>query len=94
METRNKERDEGVLFLVSTGDRKLRIEVGDGLEGVLTDYKSGKIIRGVTKYFKSKQFDQGIIFGVSEIVNTLGITTNNLKVKKLKRSKRSKGISF
>ena len=90
----DKERDDGVLFLVSTGDRELRIEVGDGLEGILTDYKSGKIVRGVTKYFKARQFDQGILYGITEIVDSLGIKANNLKVKKLHRDKRSRSFSF
>ena len=57
----DKERDDGVLLLVSTGDRKMRIEVGDGLEGSLTDYNSGKILEDMTKYFKAGQLDQGIL---------------------------------
>ncbi len=81
----DKQRDDGVLLLVSTGDRKLRIEVGDGLEGVLTDYKSGKIIRGMTKYFKNNQLDQGILYGASEIIKTIGIDSSEIKVKKRRR---------
>ena len=37
--------DNGVLLLVAHGDRKVRIEVGRGLEGTLTDLESGRIIR-------------------------------------------------
>ena len=36
----DKKRDDGVLFIISTGDHKMRIEVGQGLEGALTDLKS------------------------------------------------------
>src|SRR4030042_6206941 len=39
-----KNKDNGVLFLVAKNDRKMRIEVGRGLEGVLTDLLSGRII--------------------------------------------------
>jgi uncharacterized protein len=39
------ERDDGVLLVVATEDRKLRIEVGRGLEGTLTDVESADIIR-------------------------------------------------
>lgn len=39
----SKERNDGVLLLVSTGERKLRIEVGYGLEPLITDAKSGMI---------------------------------------------------
>src|SRR5881397_3783715 len=40
-----KGTDNGVLVLVVPGDRKVRIEVGYGLEGTLTDVKSSRIIR-------------------------------------------------
>ncbi|MBU6202046.1 MAG: TPM domain-containing protein [Acidobacteria bacterium] len=40
----DRERDDGVLLLLVTGDRELRIEVGSGVEGDLTDLESGRII--------------------------------------------------
>jgi uncharacterized protein len=40
-----KGRDNGVLLLVATRDRRVRIEVGRGLEGVLTDLESGRIVQ-------------------------------------------------
>ncbi len=83
----NEDRDDGVLLLVSTGDRRMRIEVGDGLEGLLTDYNSGKIIREMTKYFKAGQLDQGVLFGASSIVKTIGVDASSIKVKKFKRSR-------
>jgi uncharacterized protein len=67
-----KRVDNGVLLLVSKNDRKIRIEVGYGLEGKLTDLISGRIIRNVmVPEFKMGQFDQGIIQGVSAIVATV-----------------------
>ena len=39
-----KDRDNGLLFLWSTGDRRVRVEVGYGLEGVLPDGKVGAIL--------------------------------------------------
>ena len=41
--TGNKEKNDGVLILLSVGDRESRIEVGYGLEGVLTDAGTGRI---------------------------------------------------
>ena len=38
-------RDDGVLLLVSWQDHTVRIEIGYGLEGIITDAQSGKIIR-------------------------------------------------
>lgn len=64
-----KEVDNGVLLLVAKNDRKIRIEVGYGLEGKLTDLTAGRIIRNImVPQFKMGQFDQGIINGVSAIV--------------------------
>ena len=64
-----KKFDNGVLLLVVKNDRKIRIEVGYGLEGKLTDLTAGRIIRDVmVPQFKMGHFDQGIINGVSAIV--------------------------
>lgn len=61
-------KDNGVLLLVSVDDRKLRIEVGYGLEGVLTDTKCGIIIRKfITPYFKEGGYAKGIKSGIEAI---------------------------
>ena len=41
----DKDRDDGVLLLVARQDHTVRIEIGYGLEGIITDAQSGKIIR-------------------------------------------------
>ncbi len=62
-------KDNGVLFLVVKNDRKLRIEVGRGLEGVLTDLATGRIIDNVVRpQFKAGRFDEGIKAGVAAII--------------------------
>lgn len=64
--------DNGVLLLVSRDDRKIRIEVGYGLEGQLTDMTAGRIIRNViAPKFKQGDFNQGIIDGIGAIVMTV-----------------------
>jgi uncharacterized protein len=64
-----KGRDNGVLLLVAKSDRKLRIEVGYGLEGSLTDLTAGRIIRDIiTPRFRDGNFDQGISDGVAAII--------------------------
>ena len=61
--------DNGALLLIAKNDRKLRIEVGYGLEGKLTDLVSGRIIRDIiTPRFKEGNFDQGVIDGISAIM--------------------------
>ncbi|MBU4185290.1 MAG: TPM domain-containing protein [Proteobacteria bacterium] len=64
-----KGKDNGVLLLVAQKDRKIRIEVGRGLEPVLTDLLSGRIIDTVlTPYFKAGRFDEGFEAGIVAIV--------------------------
>ena len=59
-----KGQDNGVLFLIAKDDRKLRFEVGYGLEGVLTDATSRRIIaETVAPYFRQNQFAAGINAG-------------------------------
>ena len=63
-------KDNGVLFIVSKQERKIRIEVGRGLEGKLTDLMAGRIIDQVIKpKFKQGDFDGGFISGISALVD-------------------------
>ena len=64
-----KGRDNGLLFLWSTGDRRVRVEVGYGLEGALPDGKVGAILdQYVIPRFKAEQFDQGVLDGVDALI--------------------------
>lgn len=64
-----KDKDNGLLFLWSTGDRRVRVEVGYGLEGALPDGKVGAILDTyVIPKFKAGEFDQGVIDGVDALV--------------------------
>ena len=64
-----KGRDNGVIFLVFKNDRKMRIEVGYGLEGVLTDALAGQIIRDVVvPYFRTGDYSGGIVAGTDAIM--------------------------
>jgi uncharacterized protein len=55
------EADDGVLILIARDDRRMRIEVGYGLEGVLTDAQSGRIIDRLMKpRFRAGDFDGGV----------------------------------
>ncbi|WP_246838568.1 TPM domain-containing protein [Leptospira levettii] len=67
-----KGKDNGVLLFVALEDRKLRIEVGYGLEGVLTDVLCHHIIENEIKpSFKKGEFDIGIQNGVNAIMKTI-----------------------
>jgi len=65
-----KVKDNGILFLVSREDRKMRIEVGRGLEGKLTDLTAGRIIDLVVKpKFKAEDYDGGFTAGVTALID-------------------------
>jgi uncharacterized protein len=66
-----KERqDNGLLLLWSTGDRRVRVEVGYGLEGALPDGKVGAILDArVIPKFKSGEFDEGLLAGVDALLS-------------------------
>lgn len=64
--------DNGVLLLVARDDRALRIEVGYGLEGTLTDALSSQIIRGeITPRFRDGDFAGGLGAGADAIIAIL-----------------------
>jgi uncharacterized protein len=65
-------RDNGVLVLVVPQDRRMRIEVGYGLEGTLTDAASSRIIRDLmTPRFREGNYDVGVEAGVTGILQIL-----------------------
>jgi len=67
-----KNSDNGVILLVSKADRKSRIEVGYGLEGVLTDVLAGQILDNViAPRFKQGNFDAGFKDGVIAITSAV-----------------------
>src|SRR5690606_6050567 len=68
-----KDLDNGVLVLFAKNDRKVRIEVGFGLEGVLTDALSSRIIRQIMiPEFKEGKYTGGIEKGVNAIIHITG----------------------
>jgi len=65
-------KNNGVLLLVAPNERKVRIEVGYGLEGTLTDALSSVIISSaIIPRFKNKDFSGGIERGVDGIISVL-----------------------
>ena len=66
------EKDNGAILIIAPNERKMRIEVGYGLEPVLTDGLSSSIIRNdITPRFKDGDFVGGINAGVDRIVTQL-----------------------
>jgi uncharacterized protein len=65
----SKGKDNGVLVVVAPQERRMRIHVGYGLEGALTDVAASRIIRNVmTPRFKENKYDQGIKEGIDAVI--------------------------
>jgi uncharacterized protein len=85
-----KGKDNGVLLFIVLGDRKLRIEVGYGLEGALPDALCDQIIRKeITPYFKQGDYYNGINAGVDAIIKA----TKGEYIQDKKSSKENPGFS-
>ncbi len=68
-----KGEDKAALFLISLEDRKMRIEVGRGLEGEITDLTSRRIIEEVKPFFRNQDYDNGVALGLTLMGRAAGV---------------------
>ena len=75
-------KNNGVLLLVAPNERKVRIEVGYGLEGILTDAVASTIIRNaIVPAFKSGDMAAGIVKGTDAIIEILNLDPDEAKAR-------------
>ncbi|MGE5497464.1 MAG: TPM domain-containing protein [Syntrophothermus sp.] len=85
-----QKNNNGILFLIVKNDKKVRIEVGYGLEGALPDALCSSIIRNeVSPYFKRGNFYEGIVSG---IVAIKAATAGEYKATAQKKRNSGKGL--
>ena len=71
-----KGKDNGMLMLVSITDRRVEVETGYGIEGILPDGKVGKILRdNVIPFFKEGNYGLGILSGASQLADEVAISS-------------------
>ncbi|OPX98760.1 MAG: hypothetical protein A4E62_00998 [Syntrophorhabdus sp. PtaU1.Bin002] len=86
-----KGKDNGIVFLVSAKEKRIRIEVGRGLEGRLTDLTAGRIIDLVVKpRFKRGDFSGGFVAGVSALIDA---TKGEFKAEEAKPARKGRSLS-
>ena len=74
--------NQGVLLIVAPNERKIRIEVGYGVEGILTDALSSQIIRNaITPRFKAGDMAGGIDAGVDQITSLLALPPDQARAR-------------
>jgi uncharacterized protein len=90
-----KDNDNGVLLLIAIKDRKVRIDVGQGLEGVLTDAMSSRINRNeIAPRFRQGDYDGGVKAGVVAIIQTIKGQYVNTEPPQRKRGGRSPWLTI
>jgi len=68
-----KDKDNGLLLIVAPNEREVRIEVGYGLEGVMTDALANQIITSIIlPHFREGRMEEGVMRGADAILNVLG----------------------
>lgn len=88
-----KDRDDGMLLFIAVDDRRLRIEVGYGLEGDLPDATAGRIIREViVPAFRQGQLAQGITRAVEAMMAATGGEGEPLPPERVQTRRRSEGL--
>ena len=77
-----KKRDTGVLLIVAPNERRVRIEVGYGLEGVLTDALSSVILQEqVLPKFRTGDMGGGVLAGADELISQLSLPDDQAKAR-------------
>jgi uncharacterized protein len=90
-----KDTDNGVLLLISIQDKKVRIEVGQGNEGVLTDALSSRINRNeIAPHLRQGDYDGGVRAGVLAIIQAIKGQYKNTDPPVIKRRGRSPWLTL
>jgi uncharacterized protein len=66
-----KGSDRGILVILATNDRRWRIEVGYGLEGILPDGKTGNIGRQMVPYLRQGDYNRAVNTAVTQVAQTI-----------------------
>lgn len=86
-----KGKDNGILMTFAMNDRKMRIEVGRGLEGDVTDLESKIIIDDhIVPHFKQNNYEKGIEAGIDQVI--LSIATDAAALAQTQSSDTSSGV--
>lgn len=84
----DKQRNDGAILIIAPAERKVRIEVGYGLEGIVTDALSSRIIRQeITPRFKAQDYPGGIEAGTNALATLLTLPPDEARAQALDAEK-------
>jgi len=86
----SKEKDNGILFLLSIKDRKMRLEVGQGLEGEVNDAVASRLTNMLKSYFKEGAFFEGL----SELLKKVDLILEGIPADKVLQESNKKNGHF
>ena len=66
----SRERDDGLLFVIAVKNRKMRLEVGYGLEGYIPDSTAFRIISSIREDFRRKAFGKGVLKVINDVIKS------------------------
>ncbi|MEO1768525.1 TPM domain-containing protein [Candidatus Enterococcus ferrettii] len=94
----NKDEDNGVLYLIALGDQEFRLEVGYGLEGLITDSTADDIISDddVVEAFEDKKYDAAVSQVVDDVFNIMNSKTAlvDSQIAAITRTKRNNQLLY
>lgn len=77
----SSKKNSGLLILLAVSERDIRVEVGTGLEGILPDGKTGRLIdEYIIPYFKENKFDEGILSGYKSFYSIIEANKDEIGV--------------
>jgi uncharacterized protein len=83
----SKEKDNGLLVVLSKAEREVRIEVGNGIEGEITDYDTARFTREIfPEYFKRSQFHTGLRLFLEDVAARFSIKLSSQATNHIRRT--------
>jgi len=87
-----KGTDQGLILIIAPNDRRMRLEVGRGLEGDIPDVIAKRILADdVTPYFKDRRYGDGVLVAVGRVAQQLNVNLDGVPVARPVSRKRSGG---
>lgn len=90
----SKNRDDGVLLLIATKDRKFRLEVGYGLESIITDYYAKQITASMRAPLKAQNYDGAVLAGIQGVSSRIKAHASEITTKTIGGTEEGSGFGI